>query len=108
MEKRNRLRLIRILLPVLGLALVLSAPVLYRYYGQVPKTLKEYYSRLYPYQRYAEDLAQDILELDAFLAKQKGYKGIFGMDRRIRTMHAAMLLTLSDKDGNPYGTRWGL
>ncbi len=48
-------------------------------------------------QRFAEDLAQDILELDGFLSKQKGYKGIFGMDKRTRAMHAAMLLSLSDQ-----------
>ena len=56
MEKRKRGRFLRIFLPILGLALVLSALGLYRYYGQVPKTLKEYYSRLYPNQRYAEDI----------------------------------------------------
>lgn len=44
-----------------------------------------------------EDLARDILELDGFLARQKGYKGIFGLDRRTRIMHAAMLLSLPDK-----------
>ena len=56
MEKRNRIRLLRMLLPILGLGLVLSALVLYRYYAQAPKTLKEYYSRLYPRQWYTEDL----------------------------------------------------
>ena len=49
-------------------------------------------------QRFAEDLAGDILELDEFLSTQKGYKGVFGMDRRTRTMHAAMLLSLSDRN----------
>ena len=48
-------------------------------------------------QRFAEDLARDILELDGFLATQKGYKGVFGMDKRTRIMHAAMLLSLSDQ-----------
>ena len=47
-------------------------------------------------QRFADDLARDILELDAYLAQQKGYRGVFGMDRRTRTMHAAMLLSLPD------------
>ena len=47
-------------------------------------------------QRFAEDLAQDLLELDKLLAQQKGYKGIFGMDKRTRSMHAAMLLSLPD------------
>lgn len=49
--------------------------------------------------RFAEDVAKDILEMDALLAKQKGYKGVFGMDRRTRTMHAAMLLSLPEEDG---------
>ena len=44
-----------------------------------------------------ERLAEDILELDGFLAGQKGYRGIFGLDKRTRTMHAAMLLSLPDK-----------
>lgn len=56
MEKRNRARFLRVLIPVLGLALVLSALVLYRYYAQAPKTLKEYYDRLYPQNRYAADI----------------------------------------------------
>jgi len=43
-----------------------------------------------------EDLAGSILELDGLLAEQKGYRGIFGLDRRTRTMHAAMLLSLPD------------
>jgi hypothetical protein len=47
-------------------------------------------------QRFADDLARDILELDAYLAQQKGYRGVFGMDRRTRTMHAAMLLCLPE------------
>ena len=47
-------------------------------------------------QRFADDLAKDILELDAYLAQQKGYRGVFGVDRRTRAMHAAMLLSLPD------------
>lgn len=50
-------------------------------------------------QRPQEELVRDILDLDGFLATQKGYKGIFGMDRRTRTMHAAMLLSLADRQG---------
>ena len=56
MIKRNRRRLLRVLVPILGLALVLSALGLYRHYTQAPKSLKEYYSRLYPWNRYAEDV----------------------------------------------------
>ena len=36
-------------------------------------------------------LADEVCEADAFLAGQKGWKGIFGYDRRTRAMHAAML-----------------
>lgn len=42
------------------------------------------------------ELARGILEIDALLSEQKGYRGIFGLDRRTRTMHAAMLLSLPD------------
>ena len=53
-------------------------------------------------QRFADDLSRDILELDGLLAQKKGYKGVFGMDRRTRTMHAAMLLSLPDRSaGEP-------
>ena len=45
----------------------------------------------------AEALVQGILEIDALLSEQKGYRGVFGIDRRTRTMHAAMLLSLPDK-----------
>ncbi len=44
-----------------------------------------------------DDLARDILEADRLLAQQKGYRGVFGLDRRTRTMHAAMLLSLPDR-----------
>lgn len=44
-----------------------------------------------------EEIAQDMVELDGYLAQQKGYRGIFGMDKRNRIMHAAMLLSLPDK-----------
>ena len=46
-----------------------------------------------------ERLAEDMLELDGYLSGQKGYRGIFGLDRRTRLMHAAMLLSLPD--GHP-------
>lgn len=45
-------------------------------------------------QRFQEDLAGELLEIDALLSKRKGYKGVFGLDRRARSMHAAMLLSL--------------
>lgn len=45
-------------------------------------------------QRFQEDLARELLEIDALLSKRKGYKGVFGLDRRARSMHAAMLLSL--------------
>jgi hypothetical protein len=44
-----------------------------------------------------EDLSRGILDLDGLLARQKGYRGIFSLDRRTRTMHAAMLLSLPDR-----------
>ncbi len=45
-------------------------------------------------QRFQEDLAGELLEIDALLSKRKGYKGVFGLDKRARSMHAAMLLSL--------------
>ncbi|MBQ7916553.1 MAG: DUF4003 domain-containing protein [Firmicutes bacterium] len=39
-----------------------------------------------------ETIADDLLEVDAFLSKQKGY-GFFGMTRTQRLMHAAMLVS---------------
>ena len=44
-----------------------------------------------------EGLCQGILDLDGLLARQKGYRGVFGLDRRTRAMHAAMLLSLPDR-----------
>ncbi len=38
-----------------------------------------------------EELADDVADVDAFLAEQKGYRSIFGLDRKTRTMHAALL-----------------
>ena len=37
-------------------------------------------------------LAADILDVDEFLARQKGY-GVFGLDRRSRMMHAALIVS---------------
>jgi hypothetical protein len=37
-------------------------------------------------------LVKDMMEVDAFLEQQKGY-GIFGIDRRTRLMHAAMIVS---------------
>ena len=45
-------------------------------------------------QRFQEDLSRELLEIDALLSKRKGYKGVFGLDKRARSMHAAMLLSL--------------
>ena len=45
----------------------------------------------------ADELIRDIMELDALLSDQKGYKGVFGLDKRTRIMHAAMLLSLPDR-----------
>ncbi len=39
-----------------------------------------------------QKVSEDILEVDAFLAKQKGY-GFWGMDKRTRLMHAAVLVS---------------
>lgn len=44
-----------------------------------------------------EELVRELMEVDGLLSEQKGYKGIFGLDRRTRTMHAAMLLSLPDR-----------
>ena len=71
MEKRKHTKLLRVLLPILGLALVLSALVLCRYYGQIPSTLKEYYSRLYPEQWYAEDLDRMQYDYPTLMSKAR-------------------------------------
>ena len=45
-------------------------------------------------------LAEDMLGVDAFLANQKGY-GFFGIDKKTRLMHAAMLVAGDySKEGN--------
>ena len=38
-------------------------------------------------------LVSEIAEANDFLASQKGYKGLFGADKRTRLMHAAMLVS---------------
>ena len=38
-------------------------------------------------------LISDISEVDSFLQDQKGYKGLFGIDKKTRLMHAAMLVS---------------
>ncbi len=38
-------------------------------------------------------MVEDVVEMDAYLAEYKPYKGIFGMDRKTRLMHAAMLVS---------------
>lgn len=45
-------------------------------------------------------LAADIMDADSFLAEQKGYRSIFGMDARTRTMHAAMIVSSDVFPGN--------
>ena len=44
-----------------------------------------------------DELVQGLMALDGLLSQQKGYTGVFGMDRRTRMMHAAMLLSLPDR-----------
>ena len=45
-------------------------------------------------------LAEDMLSVDGFLANQKGY-GFFGIDKKTRLMHAAMLVASDySKEGN--------
>ena len=41
-------------------------------------------------------ITQDILEVDAFLSEQEGYRSVIGCDKKTRLMHAAMLVTLAD------------
>ncbi len=38
-------------------------------------------------------LVEDIKAVDAFLTEQKGYGGFFGLDKKIRLMHAAMIVS---------------
>ncbi len=39
-----------------------------------------------------ETLVEDILAVNAYLAEEKAYKGIFGIDKKTRLMHAAMIV----------------
>ena len=77
MEKRKHTKLLRVLLPILGLALVFSALAICRYcgqeryYGQIPSTLKEYYSRLYPEQRYAQDVDRIQYDYPTLMSKAR-------------------------------------
>ncbi len=40
-----------------------------------------------------EALTEEIIETDGYFREQKGYRGVFGLDRRTRAMHAAMLVS---------------
>lgn len=40
-----------------------------------------------------QELLQDVLDVDGYLAKKKGY-GVFGIGKRQRLMHAAMIVTM--------------
>lgn len=40
-----------------------------------------------------EEIASEICEVDAALADKKGYRSVFGYERRTRSMHAAMLVS---------------
>ena len=40
-----------------------------------------------------ENVISELLEVDEFLSTCKGYKGIFGMPKKIRLMHAAIVLS---------------
>ncbi|MBQ7670423.1 MAG: DUF4003 family protein [Clostridia bacterium] len=39
------------------------------------------------------EIISDISDVDGFLAKQKGYGGLFGLDKKSRLMHAAMIVS---------------
>ena len=41
-----------------------------------------------------DSLSRELVEIDGLLAAQKGYRGVFSLDRKTRAMHAAMLLSL--------------
>lgn len=45
-----------------------------------------------------ETIVSEMLEVDAFLDGQKGYRTVFGYDRRMRMMHAAMLVSSAHAD----------
>lgn len=73
MQKKKRTRLLRVLTPILGLALVFAALGLYREYSRpLLETLEEYYRRLYPNQLYAgPDLDKVIYDYPQLLETAK-------------------------------------
>ena len=73
MKKTKITRLFRVLLPILGLALVLAALLLYREYTRpLPESLEEYYLRLYPNQLYVgPDLDKVMYTYPQLLEKAK-------------------------------------
>ena len=73
MQKKKRTRLLRVLTPILGLALVFAALGLYREHSRpLPETLEEYYRRLYPNQLYAgPDLDKVIYDYPQLLETAK-------------------------------------
>jgi len=40
-----------------------------------------------------ENMVADMVSVDAYLAERKPYDGIFGVDKKTRLMHAAMILS---------------
>ena len=50
-------------------------------------------------------LTEEITETDRYFSEQKGYRGVFGLDRRTRSMHAAMLVSIyhARKDASAQG-----
>lgn len=40
-----------------------------------------------------ENMVEDIVAVDAYLAEKKPYSGLFGLDKKTRLMHAAMLVS---------------
>ena len=46
-----------------------------------------------------ETLAEEVAEAEQYLHTQKGYRTIFGFDRRTRLMHAAMLVSTANATG---------
>ncbi len=48
-------------------------------------------------------LVEDIVAVDAYLSKQKPYSGIFGLDKKTRLMHAAMIVCTDYSESNEAG-----
>lgn len=46
-----------------------------------------------------EMIAAEIEDVDKFLATQKGYKGLFGTDKKRRLLHSALLVTTANSPG---------